>query len=121
MPFTSKILLRKCSASSFGKILYWRIHCATSSSFPRCCNFLRAPRSSFRRGGRGLWGLVPTRHSLRNLPMINDRLAARSFKQQSFPREKISYIRNERSKRLFLDLPFKIVLCPRAEPHSAFA
>lgn len=30
---------------------------------------------------------VPTRHSLRNLPMINDRLAAHSFKQQSFPRE----------------------------------
>lgn len=79
---------------------------------PRCCNFLRAPPSSFcrndRRGVRGLWGLsvsfslVPTRHSLRNLPMINDRLAAHSFKQQSFPREKIFYIRNERNERLFL-------------------
>lgn len=86
------------------------------SANPRRCNFLRAPRSSLRRGGRGLWGLVPTRHSLRNLPMINDRLAAHSFKQQSFPREKILYIRNERSERLFPYLPFKITLRPRSGP-----
>lgn len=113
----------KCSTSSSTEILYWRIHWVPSSSFPRCCNFLRAPRSSFRREERrggpdpGLWGLVPKRHSLRNLPMINDRLAARSFKQQSFPREKISRIRSERSKGLFLDLPFMIAPCP----HSLFS
>lgn len=110
----------KCSTSSSTEILYWRIHWVPSSSFPRCCNFLRAPRSSFRREERrggpepGLWGLVPKRHSLRNLPMINDRLAARSFKQQSFPREKISRIRSERSKGLFLDLPFMIAPCPHS-------
>lgn len=58
---------------------------------------------------------VRIRHSLRNLAMINDRLAAHSFKQQSFPREKILYIRNERSERLFsLYLPFKITFCPQA-------
>lgn len=59
-------------------------------------------------------GLFPTRHSLRNLAMINDRLAAHSFKQQSFPREKILYIRNERSEGVFLYLPFKITPCPPA-------
>lgn len=64
---------------------------------------------------------VRRRHSLRNLAMINDRLAAHSFKQQTFPREKILYIRNERSKRVFLYLPFKITFRPRAESHLASA
>lgn len=54
--------------------------------------------------------------TLRNLLMINDRLAAHSFKQQSFPREKILYIRNERSERLFLYLPFKITFCEHPPP-----
>lgn len=64
------------------------------------------------RGVRGLFWDVT--HSLRNLAMINDHRAAHSFKQQTFPREKILYIRNERSKRVFLYLPFKITFCPRA-------
>lgn len=70
---------------------------------------------------RGPRTAVPRRHSLRNLAMINDRLAAHSFKQQTFPREKILYIRNERSERVFLYLPFKITFCPRAESHLAAA
>lgn len=56
---------------------------------------------------------VPTRHSLWNLAMINDRSTTHSFKQQTFPREKIFYIRNEGtnvSERVFLYLPFKITL-----------
>lgn len=42
-------------------------------------------------------GLFPTRHSLRNLAMINDRLAAHSFKQQSFPREKKNIVYKKRT------------------------
>lgn len=93
---------------------YSRVHRQiTSFSYSRRCNFLKAPRSSFsREGPRGLFSDVT--HSLRNLAMINDRRAAHSFKQQTFPMEKILYIRNERSKREFLYLPFKITFCPRA-------
>lgn len=93
---------------------YSRVHRQiTSFSFSRCCNFLKAPRCSLsREGPRGLFSNVT--HSLRNLAVINDHRAAHSFKQQTFPREKILYIRNDRSKRVFLYLPFKITFCPRA-------
>lgn len=46
--------------------------------------------------GRGAADYSQTSLTLRNLAMINDRLAKRSFKQQTFPREKILCIRNER-------------------------
>lgn len=104
----------------FRHVIRWKKNPLFESSSPdqllaaEMLQFSESSPEFFGTRGPRTVGLFPTRHSLRNLAMINDRLAAHSFKQQSFPREKILYIRNERSEGVFLYLPFKITPCPPA-------